>query len=245
MSPSPAPLDTLPGFRRRFRVTPAAGSVCTEVEDDYHCMRVAVHHDGKTATQIDAVLIRAPWTTCPGAPAHLVQTFTGVALEDFPARGDKQQNCTHLHDLALLAAAHVGDAQPLVYDILVADPVDGLRRAEIRRDGERVLGWSERAMQMVEPSQIRGQNLMKLRDWIASLDAPQREAARLLQWGNIIANGRQIPIEKQSDATRMPSNCYTFQPERKSIARRVGVIRDFTDGSGAQPLDGRRLQSRP
>ncbi|MFT4046415.1 MAG: DUF2889 domain-containing protein [Solimonas sp.] len=238
-----APLDTLPGFRRRFRVTPGAASVCTEVEDDYHCMRVTVHHDGATATRIDAELIRAPWTTCPEAPARLVQTFTGVALAAFPARGEKQQNCTHLYDLAVLAAAHAADARPLVYDILVADPLDGLRRAEIRRDGERVLAWSERGMRMAEPDEIAGLNLMGLRDWIATLEAPQREAARLLQWGNIIANGRQIPIEKQSDATRMPANCYTFQPERKGFARRVGAIRDFSNGGGAQPLDGHRLHS--
>jgi len=236
-----AAIDTLPGFRRRFRVTPQAGRVQTEVEDDYHCMRVTVHHDGTTATRIESELLRAPWTTCPGAPAQLVATFTGVPLADFPARGEKQSNCTHLHDLALLAAAHAGDAAPLIYDILVSDPVDGVREAEIRRDGVRVLGWRERAMQMLEPAEIVGLQLMGLRDWIAGLQGPQREAARLLQWGNIIANGRQIPLEKQSDATRMPSTCYTFQPQRKVIAKRVGVIRDFTDGSGAQPLDGRAL----
>jgi hypothetical protein len=78
---------------------------------------------------------------------------------------------------------------------------------------------------------------MSMRDWIDSLPPQRREAARLLRWGNIVAHGRSIPLEKQSDATRMPSNCYTFQPERKIVARRVGVIREFSNAA-AQPLDG-------
>src|SRR3546814_1285428 len=80
--------------------------------------------------------------------------------------------------------------------------------------------------------------LDKLRPWIEAQDAPTQEAARLLRWANMIANGRLIPIEKQSDATRMPSTCYSFQPERKTIAKRVGVIRDFRKEQ-TQPLAGR------
>ncbi|MDB5968647.1 MAG: hypothetical protein JWQ90_1097 [Hydrocarboniphaga sp.] len=230
-------LESLPGFRRRFRVTPGPGWVRSEVEDDYHCMGVTLHHDGKFVTAIDPELLRAPWTTCPGAPAQLKQTFTGVALDAFAARGDKTANCTHLYDIALLAAAHALDAQPLVYDVLVADAIDGQRRAEVRRDGVPVLAWTESAFRISEPVELAGMTLDKLRPWIDSLTPDEQEAARLLRWANMIANGRQIPIEQQSDAKRMPSNCYTFQPERKVIARRVGVIRDFSKGS-AQPLDG-------
>jgi len=231
------PIERQPGFRRRLRVATGPDWVRSALEDDYHCMRVTVRHDGRLATAVHGEMLRAPWTTCPGAPAQLRETFEGVALSDFAARGDKTANCTHLHDLALLAAAHAFDAQPLVYDIYVADPVDGLRCAEIRRDGARVLGWSDRAMQLVEPAELAGTNLMGLRDWIATLAAPQREAARLLQWASIIANGRQIPLERQSDATRMPSNCYTFQSDRKAVARRVGRIHDFSRET-VQPLAG-------
>ncbi|MFP5306390.1 MAG: DUF2889 domain-containing protein, partial [Gammaproteobacteria bacterium] len=99
--------------------------VRSEVEDDYHCMRVTVRHDGMAATAVEGEVLRAPWTTCPGAAEQLRQTFSGVALRDFAARGEKQANCTHLHDLATLAAAHALDSAPLVYDILVSDPVDG------------------------------------------------------------------------------------------------------------------------
>lgn len=229
------PLERLPGFRRRLRITPAVHRVQGEVEDDYHCMSVIVHHDGAVATTIESVMRRAPWTTCPGAPAQLAQTFTGVALNAFAARGEKQANCTHLHDLAVLAAGHAFDAAPVVYDMLVSDPVDGKRRAEIRRDGDTILGWTEAGLRIVEPAELAGLGFDALRPWIASLDARRQEAARLLRWANMLANGRIIPLEQQSDASRMPPGCYTFQPHRAAQAMRVGVIRDFS-GEAAGPL---------
>ena len=231
-------LDDLPGFRRRFRITLGLGWVRSEVEDDFHHMTVSVHHDGALATSLQPLIHRAPWTTCPGAVAELERTFTGVALKGFVARGEKQANCTHLHDLALLAAAHAGDPTPTVFDILVSDPIEGKRRAEVRRNGETLLAWLESGFRLIEPAQLAGMTLDKMRPWIDKLDPARQEAARLLRWGNMIANGRIIPLEKQSDASRMPANCYTFQPLRAVQAKRVGVIRDFSDGS-TQPLDGR------
>ncbi|MGO9932592.1 MAG: DUF2889 domain-containing protein [Steroidobacteraceae bacterium] len=234
--PLPA-LDQLPGFRRRFRITPAAKSVHGEVEDDYHCMAVTIHHDGKTATAIEPVMDRAPWTICPGAVPTLQQTFAGVALEDFAARGEKRENCTHLHDLAVLAAAHAADHAPLLYDILVSDPIEGRRQAELRRNGTVVLGWVDAQYAIVEPEELAGVRLDKLRPWIESLDAQGQEAARLLQWGAILAHGRSRPLQEQSDARGMGvDRCYTFQSRRVAAAKRIGAIRDFSIGT-SQPLE--------
>jgi hypothetical protein len=218
-------------------VTPRAGWVRSQVEDDYHHMSVTIHHEGNVATAIEPVMTRAPWTTCPGAVAQLERTFKGVALDAFARRGEKQANCTHLHDLALLAAAHAADLEPLVFDVLVSDPIGGERRAVLRRNGVTVLGWTENCFRIVEPAELAGVTFDKMRPWIDTLDPQLKEAARLLRWGNMIANGRTIPLEKQSDASRMPSgSCYTFQPGRAAAARRVGVIRDFSGGT-AQPLE--------
>ncbi len=225
----------LPGFRRRFLVSPSHGRVTAAVEDDYHRMAVTLHHDGTTITVVEARMDRAPWTTCPGAPAVLAATFTGVALIEVAARGEKPSNCTHLHDLALLAAAHAQDSAATRYDILVADPVEGMVAAEIRRDDAPVLRIGHRDDIVTAPAEIAGTSLFRLRGWIETLDGPMREAARLLQWGVILAHGRAIPLDRQSDAGRMPPNCYTFQPERKGIARRVGAIIDFSSGD-AVPL---------
>jgi hypothetical protein len=233
------PLDQLPGFRRRFIITPLSGCVRSELEDDYHCMGVTVHHDGRIATKVECVMLRAPWTTCPGARAVLEQTFTGIALEAFVERGEKRANCTHLHDLALLAAAHAFDDGPLVYDVLVSDPVTGRRRAELRRNGTTMLGWIHQEGRIVEPAELAGLSLDKLRPWIDSLDPQRQEGARLLRWGTLIANGRTIPWERQADATRMiAASCYTFQPHRVAQAKRIGAIRDFS--TGPQPLEEHR-----
>jgi hypothetical protein len=165
-----------------------------------------------------------------------VTTFEGVALQGLIARGDKTANCTHLYDLALLAAAHASDGMPLVYDILVADPVESRRIVELRRNGVRLLGWIEREHRIVEPAELAGRRLDELRSWIDALDPDLQEGARLLRWGAMLAHGRTIPMARQSDASRMPPNCYSFQPERARIARRVGEIRDFSQGA-AQLLD--------
>jgi hypothetical protein len=236
----PTLIDELPGFRRRFLLTPAPDRVSCEVEDDYHCMGVTVHHDGKLATRVEAVMQRAPWTTCPGAVAMLGQTFTGVPLDAFPRRGEKKTNCTHLNDLAVLAATHAFDQQPLVYDILVSDPVEGRRYAQLRRDGTSVLAWVHYRGRLIEPEALAGVPLDKLRPWIDSLDPAGQEAARLLRWGTILAGGRTNGWDKQTDSSRLPvGNCYTFQPERMGAARHIGAIRDFSRGT-LQPLEEHR-----
>lgn len=231
-----AALDSLPGFRRRMRVEPGQGAVRAAVEDDYHCMHVVLHHDGARIASVDAAMERAPWTTCPSAPDQLRETFVGAELAEVAARGQKQANCTHLYDLALLAAAHAGDAGPTTYDMLISDPVEGRNRAEIRRDGSAVMGWTVDKGEIVEPVAIAGIPLMKMRPWIETLEPADREAARLLQWATIIAHGRAIPLENQSDASRIPPNCYTFQPHRAVHAVRVGEIIDFS-ATARRPLE--------
>lgn len=210
-----------------------------EVEDDFHCMSVTLHHDGGTATALEPVMERVPWTICPGALMTLRDTFTGVALADFAARGEKRENCTHLYDLALLAATHAGAREVLVFDILVSDPdpVDFRRRAELRSNGALMVGWVDSRYKIVEPREIAGISLDKLRPWIDSLAPPQREAARLLQWGAILAHGRSRPVAKQSDASSIGvDRCYTFQSRRVASAVRIDAIRDFSNGK-SQPLE--------
>lgn len=230
-------VDDLPGYRRRIRIEPGEGAAVAMLEDDMHCMAVTLRHDGETVSAVEPVMDRAPWTTCPGARAQLVRTFAGQPLSEVTARREKRANCTHLHDLAVLAAAHALDMQGLTYDVLVSDPVEGERILELRRDGVRVLRWVEQDGKLVEPATAAGLALLSLRDWIAALPAPEQEPARLLQWAGLVAHGRTIPIEQQSIAANIPPNCYTFQPERAAFAVRNGVTRDFSDGSSV-PLEG-------
>ena len=221
----------MPGYRRRIVIEPAPGAVLSMLEDDIHAMAVILRHDGHVVQQIEPFGLRMPWTTCPGAEAKLAETFSGASLEEVTARRDKKQNCTHLHDLAVLAAGHAHDRVPIRYDIAATDPVDGKRTLQISRDGMAVHCWEEVDGVLSAPAQIAGETLLSLRSWIGSLDAFAQEAARLLQWGSLVAHGRTLPYAAQSDATKMPANCYTFQPEHAAKADRVGDQYDFSRGT--------------
>ena len=235
MAPA-ATIDSLPGYRRRFRITPGEGWVRSELEDDFHCMSVTLRHSDGVATSLEAEMVRAPWTTCPGAVQQLADTFAGAPLAGFARRGEKTINCTHLHDLAVLAAAHADDLTPLIYDVLASDPVDGQRSIELRRDGKPTWRLVERNGKLIEPDALAGRSLSDMRDWIDSLPPASQEAVRVLRWGAIVALGRTIPMDQQSRAQDMQmGTCFTFQPARAVSARRVGRIRDFSAGA-EQPL---------
>lgn len=231
----PAP-DRMPGYRRRLRVEAGEGAVVAQMEDDYHCMSVTLEHDGERVSAILPDMDRAPWTTCPGAQAKLIETFVGLPLKEVTARRDKQANCTHLHDLAVLAAAHAHERGGFTFAISASDPVDGERVLEIRRDGVALMQWTERDGILVSPDSLNGKTLLTLRDWIAALPEADREAARLLQWGSIVAHGRTLPWDRMYMAENMPPNCYGFQPGRVASAARVGRIIDFSRAR-AGPLE--------
>ena len=231
------PIDQLPGFRRRFAIVPGEGTITCALEDDFHRMEVTLHHDGTRIVAVEASMPRNPWTTCLGAPAVVKTTFTGALLADAGKAGDKRANCTHLYDMAVLAAAHAGDAAPTTYDVLVSDPVDGAVTCELRSNGSAVLAWQLQDGVITGTGEPAGRSLFQLRDWIAGLGGDAREAARILQWASIMAHGRMMPPAERSDAARLPANCYTLQPENAAGAKRTGREYDFSL-SGRELLEG-------
>jgi hypothetical protein len=233
-------LDAVPGYRRRFVITPQPGFVRSELEDDFHHMGVEIRHEEGIAVAIDAITVRAPWNTCPGAVAQVRKTFLGVPTNAFGVRGEAKLNCTHLHDLAVLGAAHAHDTAPLIYDVLVSDPIEGRNRAELRRNGECVLSWTLEQSHIVEPAEFAGTSLFDMRALLATMDASAQEATRVLRWGSIVAHGRVIPIEQQSNASAMPPSCFTFQPGMKEHAFRIGLSKDFSKGD-IRPLAERAI----
>ena len=230
-------IDVLPGFRRRILIVPAVGRVTAELEDDYHRMAVEIVHENGVATAVSASMARMPWTTCPGAEGALAQSFVGRPLAGFIAVGEREWNCTHLHDLALLAARRAADAAPTVIDVLVSDPVAGVREAEFRRNGVAVMRWRLDGKSIIAPAPLAGRGLHELREWIAGLGEEEAEAARLLRWGSMMAGGRGMVIEKES--RQLPrGTCYTFQPDRFVAASRLSPIVDFSAAPGG-PLANR------
>ena len=217
-------------FRRRILIEPAQSHVVAELEDDWHRMVVTIDHDGAVARAVIGEMKRWPWTTCPGAIAKLAETFNGQALAEFGRRGAKTHNCTHLHDLAVLAAAHAGGSAPVAYDVTISDPVDGQREARLVHDGIMVLDWALDDSTVLAPPDIAGLTLYTLNDWIAGLAPMVQEQVRILRWAAIMAYGRGMDIPEGLSATAFPSaSCFTFQPTvAVEGVRRPDVPRDFS-----------------
>jgi len=224
-------LETFQGYRRSIHIdSNGQNEAFAELEDDIHAFAVTLHHDGGLISAVDVDIRRAPWSTCPGAKAVLQRDIVGMNISDVRAYPEKAQQCTHLMDLAIWAANYAGQRIQVDYDVLVEDAKNGVRHAEIWRDGEYQMGWDESKFVLIEPAVIKGLNLFQINSWIKSLSPELQEAVRILRWGNMIANGRAMSIEEQSDATKMPPNCYSFQPERAADAQRIGEIKDFSFG---------------
>ena len=228
---------SMPGFRRRVLIEPNAGVVTAALEDDWHRMAVSLQHQDSRITGITSRMDRAPWTTCPGATEQLALTFTGACLAAIARRGERTSNCTHLYDLALLAARHAGDTIATTYDIEVADPQDGQRTATLRQDRVLVFEWVLSNDRLLTPSALAGRRLTEMGDWISSLQADQQESARLLRWATMMSFGRQMVIPDHSSGERFAFGaCFTLQPNRAGNATRLphGQI-DFSQ-NGRIPL---------
>ncbi len=238
------------GYRRRILIEPAQGAVTAELEDDYHRMVVSLTHADGVVTHVASEMKRSPWTMCPGAMNQLAQTFTGVPLAGFAKRGEKTANCTHLHDLALFAAAHADDAAAVTYDILVTDAVEGARRATLARNGAPLLDWTLEGPPTGEmftaPEELAGTPMSQLNGFIATQDRPLAEAIRILRWASMVAHGRVRDMPAGMSATEFPGgSCYNFQPERAPTStRRPGADIDFSK-PGAAPMADRAEAFHP
>lgn len=232
------------GYRRRILIEPGQGVVTAELEDDYHRMVVSLTHEDGVVTKVASEMKRSPWTMCPGAMDQLAATFTGVPLAGFAKRGEKTANCTHLHDLALFAAAHADETAPISYDILVTDAVEDTREASLARNGRPMLHWVLQGGAMNEvftaPEELAGTPMSQLNGFIATQDKAAAEAIRILRWASMIAHGRVREMPAGMSATEFPGgSCYNFQPERAPVStRRPGADIDFSK-PGAAPMADR------
>lgn len=236
--PFPA-VESLPGFRRQIRLTPAQGQTSAAVMDDFHQMVVTITHDGHAITGFASQTLRAPFTLCPGAGEAARRTFVGLPLARALAPSEKPNNCTHLYDLAALAAAHAGDGRAMVYDVAISDPMaerDGLVLAQISRDGDVVWQWRLRRDGVIAPEVIAGRHLRELRHWIATLAPAEAEAARMLQWCCLMAQARLVDTVTEESTAHMALSCYAFGGEAADQPRVHTDNRVDFSAQGALPV---------
>jgi hypothetical protein len=227
-------------YRRRVQLIAAPGAVRAGLEDEYHAMRLVLHHDGARVTGIDAGFPRFPVSTCPGATL-LLRELIGLPLATYPQRRfatiDPRQHCTHLYHLALLALAHAHRGGMRRYDVAVPSDRKPPVSASLHRDGVLVHRWQIEDGAIRAPAELAGQPVLQgFSRWAAAhFDTEAFEAAMVLHNGIFVSGaGHQweaIPRSgpRVAKFPEMLGACYSYQPVRVEQGSYVsGSERDTT-----------------
>lgn len=234
--------DRPPGLWRRIRIVPTPGHVTAGLEDDVHRFHLRLHHAAGAVTAVAAEAIRHPWTACVGAPAKLVEDFTGRPLAEVAATS-APEHCTHLRDLAVLAAAHAGDAAETLLDMHVADrDAAGRTRATLAQNGVAMLDWHLDGSVLVAPSDQAGRDLRQLSRWQQVLTPQLAELAHALRRAVFVAGARAFNPPPGQKGTELGDSrvgaCFNFSPAQlPDTVRRENWRGDF-HADGGTPLAG-------
>jgi hypothetical protein len=231
-----------PGLWRRIVLQPGANEsgerwIGGALEDDMHRFHIRLDHAEGRVTHVAAKAVRHPWSACPGATTFIAKELTGELLADV-GRRDPAQHCTHLYDLAILAAAHAGDTLPTRFDMTVPDRVDGRTTATLSENGAEKLRWQLDGTTIVGT----GLDLRQLSKWKQELPANEAEWATLLRRAVFVSGARQYiaPSLEQTAALNVGRMgvCFNYQmPQAESSTRTPNWHKDFST-SGIEPLGG-------
>lgn len=230
-------------FRRRLRWRAAEGRVDVELEDSNHGFRLSLRHDGRRITAVIVDPVRYPFTTCPEA-VRSVARIVGIGLDDRAKLREQLpggENCTHMADMALIAAAHAGHpGMERMYEMTITDERDDVTQARIECDGEVLFEWRIRDHAIESPVALAGRSVMRgFYAWASQtfVDEKSLEAAQALQRGFFVAQARRysyVPIERYPAITdgMPPSSCYSYNIGAVERALRIrGSVRDYSDSA--------------
>jgi Protein of unknown function (DUF2889) len=233
-------------FQRSIVLDADAQSVLAVLEDDFHHFRVTLEHSRGVVTGIRHTTIRYPWSLCPTAGNQL-QALVGTPLKcelrAALAQGDIRMNCTHLFDLACLAATAVarGIARRR-YDMAVEMLNPAQRTATLARDDGFQLAWKIQGSEIADPVPFAGIGLKRgFVDWAAdTLALDEAEAAILLRRAVFVSGGLRRDLDEVQNAAegaRTIGGCFVM---REGIAERAfrmkGSTRDYSL-PGTAPLE--------
>lgn len=226
-----------PAFRRAVLIESRGGEVRAELEDDFHRFGVTLRHDGHRVTRVEARAHRYPWVTCLEAPAALA-VIEGVALSLDPTalfrHAEPRAHCTHLFELAALAIVQAARGEgSRRFEAEVTDPVDGIRVAGLRQDGELVLEWRIQDDVIADPPAYAGRRPGSFGSRaLAEIEPGLAEHLFILRRVAQTAIGRSIDVDAYGAAADMgrPAECYSLQPANAPRARRIlGSHLDWPD----------------
>ncbi|GGC27590.1 hypothetical protein GCM10011371_13960 [Novosphingobium marinum] len=207
------------------------------LEDNYHHFGVTLRHEGGVVRAVSSRAVRFPWTTCGGA-TEVLHAVTGQPLlqraQDLSRRLGVHDHCTHLFELAALAMSHAARSGPdLRYDASAYHDPKTPERHEVvlRQSGREVQSMEILDRRIAAPSAYAGHHLYEgFREWLAGLPAEEADRLWILRRVFWLAEGylQFKPGEVAADSG-MGAVCYTFQPERRTIALASGTTLDLSD----------------
>jgi hypothetical protein len=228
--------DFPPGLWRRIVLQPGPGYIGGALEDDMHRFHIRIDHADGRIVAVAAKALRHPWSACPGATTFIARELTGELLKDV-ARRDPYQHCTHLLDLAVLAAAHADDADPICFDLRVADRMDQRTTASLAENGVERLRWR------LDGTRIAGtdRDLRQLSRWKRELGPQEAEWAALLRRAVFVSGARQYRAPSLEQTATLNQGrmgvCFNYQlPQAEQSTRTPDWHRDFSE-SGREPLE--------
>jgi hypothetical protein len=227
-----------PAIWRRIRLTPGAGAIQAELEDNFHRFRLTLRHSGGFITGIDADPQRYPWSTCTKAAEYFIVQMLGRTLTEAAAI-DPSEHCTHLMDLLALCAVYAGAPELVVYDLRAGEPEGGRKWVALRRNGAVADFWRLEGTRIMGEGVLGGRDLRQLSTWRSELDPQAAAEAHMMRRVALMAdqqaNVREV-AERLVDvgAIRMGA-CFTYQMPRALEARYMNSRRSFTPGTN-EPL---------
>ena len=230
-----------PGLWRRIVLAPRPGHITAALEDDLHRFHIRLHHAAGAITAIESEARRHPWSGCAGAPGFLGAELAGKTLADVAAL-PAPEHCTHLRDLAVLAAAHANDPHDTRLDMRVADRLEGRTVATLDVNDEIALAWLLDDTVIQSPAHLAGRDLRALSRWQADLTPADAERAHLLRRAVFVLGGRQFnPPPGQTTADMGPGRmgvCYNYQMPQAATSHRPETWKHDFSLSGDTPLAG-------
>lgn len=231
-----------PGLWRRIVLHPTTGVIAGGLEDDVHRFTLRIAHDGGVITGAWSTAERFPWSTCPGAAPFIAEQLVGRTLAEVAAL-DAYVHCTHLYELAVLCAAHAGDAAPTRFDLKIGDrpSSDDRTVAVVEENGAVVLRWVLLGTLIEGPGEWAGRDLKKLSTWKRDLSPVMAERAMMLRRAVQVSGVRNQPESygvRAGERTHRLGACFTYQMPRAKDAEQMTNWRiDWSAGADG-PLQG-------
>ncbi len=244
MAGGPVHITRVGPYRREIRITARVGVARAEMGDDLHHFAIELRHHAGVITAATADSIRVPWTTCPAAALALTKLAGKPVVSPLPfaAPHERFENCTHMLDLANLAAGRAH--QPgfeRTYRVAVDVAPDRTLTGSLVVDGRPSLAWRIAGGRIESDDEFDGRVPGELPRLLFGRAIDRAEPVLVMRRAMHIGASRTLDLdalESPLGGFPVPPSCHTYLPGVRELARRErGTFIDFFR-EGRWPLDG-------